>query len=478
MSAAAAPKDPTPFSKRLIGFDSRLVVDPTGLTLAVKDQLLMSVSAAPVGPKGFTPTVLGGRVLEYFNSRKVKAAPLTTVFEGLPNPGKVEDVAILNVTLPAGQTIFSFTDGLRKQVLSGTPAKASPNHVMIPAPNDFWCPHGPPSPLPQVPVPAPVGNEGVGVTVIDSGYIWSPPSPGAPWGPTGSATDNPLYDLTTSYPVREADWLQLTGTGATWQAGTPNIVDANRDGKLDALAGHANFVAGVVAQHCELPNVHIWNHNSAFSARTPFDNFSTEAAICRSLVMSQQDTPTPVIQIGHASPFLGNIASATWALAFARIGYKRNLREDLVLTCPAGNQGLLPAPLPTIPRFPAALHRAFPFVKGVASVNKLHKRSKWSNHGSWVVCSAIGENVQSSFLYVNMPVEDAAAVTNTGVSGSRNFKPNSWAIWNGTSFAAPKVAGEVAARISPSAHAAQAWQSLVSCVDCGTVPGLGIIFKF
>jgi len=477
MSTAATPKDPTPFSRRLLGFDSRLAVDSTGLILAVKDQLLMSASASPVGPKGFTPTKLGQDVLKFFESQKVRATHLTTVFEALPNPGKFEDVAILKITLPAGQTVFSFADRLRKQVLSGTPAKGSPNHVMIPAPNEFWCPYGPPKPLLNVPVSTPHGQEGADITVIDSGYIWAPPSPGPAWGPTGAVTDNPLYGLCSSYPVHEADWLHLTGTGANWQTGTPNLVDANGDSKLDALAGHANFVAGVVAQHCELPNIHIWNHNSAFSPRTPFDNFSTEAAICRSLVMSQQDTPTPIIQIGHASPFLGNIASATWSLAFARIGYKRNLKTDLVLTCPAGNQGLLPPPLPTIPRFPAALHSAFPFVKGVASVNKLHKRSKWSNHGPWVVCAAIGENVKSSFLYVDMPVEDEVTASTTAAP-SLNFKPKSWAIWNGTSFAAPKVAGEVAARLSSPGNAAQAWHSLVTCVDCTPVPDLGIVFKF
>ena len=475
MSTSPAPPwlaNPTPFSRRLLTLNKRLVVNPSNGSLAVRDQMLISVSASPVPVPPFHVSHLGEAVGNYLKRKKVTARLLTTVFAKLPNPLKLEDVAILKLVPPPGETIFSLVADLRKQVLSGQPAKASPNHVLIPAANELWCPFGPPAPVSTVQPSSPKGTEEVQVTVIDSGYIWAPPSSGTPWGPNGSVNDNPLHGLTTSYQVHEADWLSLnsTQTTATWQNGTPNEVDANSDGKLDALAGHANFVAGVIAQHCELPNIHIWNHNSGFSPKTPFDNLSTEAAICRSLVMSQQDTPTQVIQIGHASPFLGNLASAAWGLAFARIAYRRHLSQDLVVTCPAGNQGLLPPPLPTIPRFPAALHSTFPFVKGVGSYHQ-GTPTPWSNRGPWVACSADGENVTSSFLYVHMPVEDDP----TG--SSRDFTPNSWATWNGTSFAAPKVAGELAAQLSPSVNAAQGWTNLM-CTNCTSVPDYGIVFQF
>jgi len=480
----------TPFARRLggldkSGLDQRLVLNPANMSLAVKDQLLISVSASPVAV-GHTPvTPLGASVRRFLNSNGVKPRLLTTVFAGLPNPRKIEDVAIIQVTPPRGESVFTLAQQLRRQVLAKVPAKASPNHVMIPAANELWCPSGPPKPVPSVQPPSPTGNPGVDITVIDSGYIWSPPSPqsppGPPWGPNGSPTDNPLHNLCGTYLVHEADWLKLGpgGTTASWQSGSPNVTDANQDQKLDALAGHANFVAGVIGQHSELPNVHIWNHNSGFVPK-PFDNFTTEAAICRSLVMSQQDTVTPVIQIGHASPFLGNIASEAWKFAFARIAYyHHNLNDELVLTCPAGNQGLLPQPLPTIPRFPAALNAGFPFVKGVASVTPSGTRSGFSNHGAWVVCAAVGQDVVSSFLYVDMPVEEDTTPTSTvALPPSQNFKPNSWALWNGTSFAAPKVAGEVAARLSSSVNAGLAWSTLAACATCNTTPDLGKVFSF
>ena len=60
--------------------------------------------------------------------------------------------------------------------------------------------------------------------------------------------------------VTFGEWLvQVPGIAPAydWQPGTeappgvPDPLDQNEDGRLDALAGHANFVAGVVAQGCE-----------------------------------------------------------------------------------------------------------------------------------------------------------------------------------------------------------------------------------
>jgi len=462
----------SPFSRRLVGFSKRLtpypVKQPT--MLAVKDQLLIaaSISPVPIGTPKVTSDGIGVR--NYLKSIGVDSTLLRTVFAGLPNPGGFEDVGIFEVKLPPNQTVFTVTQGFRtNKQLAGIPKdKMSPNHVLVPAPAGGWCPHGPPSPIPTIPSSHPLGSRGADITVIDSGYIWHPPHGGAPsWGP------NPLLSLCSNVYRREADWLKLSATGTTaqWLPGTANVVDANGDLKLDELAGHANFVSGVIAQQCELPNLYIWNHNSGFAYNpTAFDNFSTEAAICRSLVMSQQHHATPVIQIGHETPVFDDIISVVWGLAFQRIGrpLHRNLATDVVLTAPAGNEG------DTVPRYPAALHASYPFVKGVASHDGAGNRSTWSNHGEWVTCSAVGENVQSTFLHVKMRVEDAP--TN---ASPRNFTGNSWAEWNGTSFAAPKVAAQVAARITPAANAGQAWAALTACTPaCPSNNDIGIIFPF
>ena len=486
-----------PFTQRLKAFNSRLAVDSSTGALFVRDQMLVPVSAAPVVVNGIKPNGLGLQIQQYLTGTlHITPRLLTTVFAGLDNPGHFDDVAILQLPLPPGQTVLSVVHGLRHDVLTATTdkTKATPNHVMIPAPNSDWCPYGGPSPSPPPSSIHPLGPEGVDITVIDAGYMWKPPSPGPAWGSNKKTTDNPLHQLTTAIDLHEADWLHVNpaGTVGRWTKGKHNIPDANGDKKLDALAGHANFVAGVIAQHCERPVIHIWNHNSAFAdLQSDWDNFSTEAAICRSLVMSQQapNKPTPVIQIGHATAVYENVPSALWQIAFQRIGFDRNLEEELVLTCPAGNEGLLPAPIPTIPRIPAAFGGptnptgapaliglpSFPWVKGVASHNGTHP-SNFSNHGPWVTCSTNGEFVVSTFLYVNMKTEEAPVVPH-GANPGTDFRPHSWAMWNGTSFAAPQIAGRVAAQLSPSVNAGQAWGNLCSVAGagCKTVPDYGIV---
>ena len=456
--------DLSPFSRRLVDFSTRLAKypDKQPTMLAVKDQVLIAESISPV-PFGPNKAVTNNGNLVGTFLAKYKPNLVTTVFRGLP--GALEDVGIFHVNLPQGQTVFTLIDRFRKdKSFAKIPrGKFSPNHVLIPAPAGGWCPYGPPNPISSIPTPNPLGSPGAEITVIDSGYMWPPA-----WG-VGS---NPLPPHCSAVIVRQADWLKLnaTGTIGQWKTGTENLPDANGDGLLDELAGHANFVAGVIAQQCELPTLWIWNHNSGFANKLPFDNFSTEAAICRSLVMSQLCRPTPVIQIGHETPVFGNVSSVVWGLAFQRIGapLNRNLTNDVVLTAPAGNEN------DTVPRYPAALNATYPFVKGVASHDGAGTRSTWSNHGPWVTCSAVGEYAQSTFLNVNMPLEDDP-------TAPHDFTPNSWATWNGTSFAAPKVAAQVAARITGGIPAGMAWTTLAACSSSGACVAnndIGIIFPF
>src|SRR6266487_5419385 len=117
-----------PFAKRLTGFKARLVVDPPTGSLAVKDQLLISMSASPVPFKHQQVTQLGKDVNDQLKGLNVQPTLLTTVFAGLSNPGGFEDVGIFKVVLPPGQTIFTVTNRLRTAVLTGTQTgKVSPN---------------------------------------------------------------------------------------------------------------------------------------------------------------------------------------------------------------------------------------------------------------------------------------------------------------------------------------------------------------
>ena len=262
------------------------------------------------------------------------------------------------------------------------------------------------------------------VTVIDSGYQWDPT-----WG------DNPLEGL-CQLDVRQAQWLAHDG----WQQGTPDVLDVNQNGRLDALAGHANFVAGIVAQHCDAA-ITIWNHNGGFFPTS--DNVPTEAAVCRSILMAHQETPAKVIVVGFAFASLDHFVHHMWDAT--KLG-------DTIVVVPAGNQDS------NHWRYPGALNGRYPGrypnIVTVAShdANDAMTKSDFSNFGPWVTCSAVGRDVKSTFLRVNMAVEDDEDTDYP----QYDFTANAWAQWSGTSFSSPKVAGAICAELAESGGTAMA----------------------
>jgi hypothetical protein len=83
-----------------------------------------------------------------------------------------------------------------------------------------------------------------------------------------------------------------------------------------------------------------------------------------------------------------------------------------------------------------------------------------------VKCSAVGTNVVSTFLHVNMPLEEQVGDGEPREDlRAHDFAQNSWALWNGTSFAGPKVAAAIASRLGDPATprtCAEAWENLLA----------------
>jgi subtilisin family serine protease len=81
---------------------------------------------------------------------------------------------------------------------------------------------------------------------------------------------------------------------------------------------------------------------------------------------------------------------------------------------------------------------AFDEVTSVAALTQRLDRAAWSTRGDWVDCSTIGEGILSTYVVGEEdPLVDP--------DGPDTFcPPNPWAIWTGTSFAAPQVTGAVA----------------------------------
>jgi hypothetical protein len=417
------------------------------IVFAIKDELLVSRSSHD-------------QVKSFLGHGVYSAAPkevVTSCYSGVTPPGG-EEVDIWQITPPAGKSIFDVVAELRVSAVAGQERTVSPNHVLIPASAGDQCPYGPPEQysgfVRQLPGAQGMNNTYQPVVVVDSGYQWH--------GSSGWGT-NPLSHRGMVNHVQADRYVPDPANPGqvVWIPFAEDIPDRHVPGTLDHLAGHANFVAGVIAKRCRSADIKIWNHNGAFveDDADPY-NLPTEAVVLHTL--AQIGSPAAVINCGFAFvPFTGKLPDAglgvhqTWDATIDMFN-----RGGSVVVAPAGNQEGS-----TIPRYPAALDG----VVGVASHNGSSAPSDFTNVGKWVTCSASGENVVSTFLHVHMQVED-------GDGTVRDFR-NNWAMWNGTCFAAPKIVAAIAKRINGNSPA-DAWDELKQTYSAQEDPNglLGIIF--
>ena len=191
--------------------------------------------------------------------------------------------------------------------------------------------------------------------------------------------------------------------------------DLDRDGFLDFDAGHGTFVAGCVRQVA------------------PAAALTVEQALDRHGLVSEDALSEQVLQALRRQPHVLNLSLGAYTRDDrAPLGlavWEERLREDpsLVVVAAAGNDA-------TDDRFyPAAL----PWVVGVGATNADGTaRAPFSNFGDWVDCCARGTDLVNAY---------GSGRYRTEAGEVREF--DGIASWSGTSFAAPLVAGAIAARM-------------------------------
>lgn len=218
------------------------------------------------------------------------------------------------------------------------------------------------------------------------------------------------------------------------------------NGGLDAAAGHGTFVAGIVRQRCPqatimaIPVLDASGHAEEHVVLTALGRLAEARRASEYRVdvvnLSMGYYPETPGLLGVQSPLAAALAGLT------RLGVE--------VVAAAGNDAT------TAPFLPAALVDR---VAGVHSVGALNPDGRsvalFSNGGAWVREHAVGAAVVST---VPLTLAGSARPGVVSADASQPVHPerstidpdshgSGFALWSGTSFAAPHVAGDLAARL-------------------------------
>lgn len=321
------------------------------------------------------------------------------------------------VTCAGGEHGFSDT-GVMLARLRSEPRRAvpriSPNHVFVGEPVYAG---GPGTVVTTSTALAPVADgpgAGVVVGVLD----------------TGLRVDHP--------------WLQGFASPPQATPGSAEVPDCENDGLLDAQAGHGTFVAGVVLQ--EAPGAQV-----LVSQVLSSKGLGTEDVIAREIV--ELGRRVDILNLSLGGYCEDDVPPPGLVDALAQ------LDPDVVVVAAAGNDGR------SRPFFPAASKR----VVGVGAIDRDGRPAPFTNRGPWVDACAYGVGERSSFLDFRGRLE-ADPATELTFEG--------FATWSGTSFAAPRVSGKLAALLSkrPGTKGRDAVHELLAG-SRPRLPGLGVVVE-
>ncbi|SNS67140.1 Subtilase family protein [Asanoa hainanensis] len=236
------------------------------------------------------------------------------------------------------------------------------------------------------------------------------------------ASQAPIADSTVGAGVRVAvldtglvDHPALKGHATE----APGGADAAND-PVEAWAGHATFVAGLIAQRA--PGCEIVVHK-VLNAHGRATNWETAVALAK---LADDPEGYAVVNLSLGCRLGGPNGPLALRRAVARHG------RHTLLVAAAGNHG--GSDKPTVPAWPAA----FPGVIAVGATNLAGDLAQITPELPWVDCVAHGSGVTSTYLTdVTLTIDDKV-LDFTG-----------YATWSGTSFAAANVSGAVAAALRP-----------------------------
>jgi subtilisin family serine protease len=210
-----------------------------------------------------------------------------------------------------------------------------------------------------------------------------------------------------------------------------------RAGFLAHEAGHGTFIAGIIMKHA--PELRIRQVRVLDPA-----GVGDDVSVARGLARADS---TAVINLSLGGYTHGGRPPVALATALAQ------LSDSVAVVAAAGNNGS-PEPF-----WPAAFKRVIA-VGALDTTNGEITRASFSNYGHWVDVYAPGTNVHSTYLDGEYREKDKHLAHLAG-----------WAVWSGTSFAAPQIAAEVAKRVRAGVTPRQAAYEFLSLARW--YPGIG-----
>jgi Subtilase family len=196
-------------------------------------------------------------------------------------------------------------------------------------------------------------------------------------------------------------------------------VPAGGDGFLDYGAGHGTFAAGVVAQVAPEAEIRVYRALDT-------EGVGSEVEVACAMVRAVE-AGADVVNLSLGTRTRDDVPPVAMTAALEIIAERsRATGKEVLLVAAAGNFG------DTRPCWPAAFRQ----VVSVAGLSAQQDPADWSSHGFWVDCSTVGEGIVSTYVEGR---ESPELDTQPDA-----FGPDPWALWSGTSFAAPQVSGAVA----------------------------------
>jgi len=299
---------------------------------------------------------------------------------------------------------------------------AGPNHVLTASPG--WIPGPFDDPAPVDDIPSPPSDDRtfqreVTVAILDTGI-----------------SDHAWFT--------DRKWFASCGTDVR------EVPDADADTRLDSVAGHGTFIAGVVLKQAPEANLIVERVIAG-------DGVTDEYELLRGLAKLRKHASESKMTVDVVSLSLGCYTHDDKPSPVLEHALSAFDHHTVIVAC-AGNAGS------DRPYWPAALKR----VIAVGSLDASGRdRASFSNYGWWVDACTLGDEVVSSFFSFDGIAPD-------GSGQSEHF--NGFATWSGTSFAAPRVAGAIAARAAEQGtSAAKAAAELLDPSSRPSMPDLGVL---